>query len=149
MVASCVAGTLLWAAASMAVAQADNESASATTMLASAFHATGLTNRMFPSLHLSIWMTILTSCVAGTLQRAGALIAMSQADMRAMSTTTMVASTFCKLFIHLPLLLLITCDHMDVCDVWVVAAILHCSPNRVFLLLVWSKATPQTPTVRL
>ena len=82
VLASCVAGTLWWVAASIAEAQSDKHSISATTMLTSAFHATGLTKASF-SRFVYACSGLCYFFFAGTLLWAAASIALPLADTRA------------------------------------------------------------------
>ena len=88
------------------------------------FQAVAPTQGLLLCISILVLRSVLASCRAGTLLLDVASIALPLADTRAISATTMLAAPFYKLFIHLQLLLLIlliTCDHMDV---WDVAALL-------------------------
>ena len=116
LLSSYVAGTLLWVAVSIAEAQADKLCITSTNMAESPSLAIVLTHQLIQTLYQCYWLDTLASCGAWMLLRAAAPFAVSLACTRSISATTTLASPFCKLFIHLSLLIIITCDHMDVWD---------------------------------
>ena len=137
VVASYVAGTLLWAAASGVDCHCWIHRWTIVTLAPpSPFQATALTQRLFQTLLLSTWLVLLGSYAAGMLLWVVASTAVSLANTRSITTTTIHSPPFFKLFIHLQLLLLVTCDHMDV---WDVAALLPFCLIRVFCVSLSSK----------
>ena len=93
------------------------------------FRTAAPTQGLAPTISILILWSLLVSCVAGTLLMVAASFVTAGSDDRSISATTMPASPFFKLIIHLQLLLIITCDHLDV---WDVAALLPCCLVRVF-----------------